>query len=71
MEYDGFTIVRGKCQFWREQMVDVDRFDTDVKPRDRRIHCACFIDGSTWETTVRTLPESCPMRFKCRYYIHS
>lgn len=71
MDYDGYTIVRGKCQFWREHMVDADRFDTAMKPRDRRIQCSCFIDGFTWNATVRTLPESCPLHYRCRYFIRA
>jgi hypothetical protein len=71
MELDGLTIVRGKCQFWREQLVEADRYDTGIKARDRRVHCSCFIDGHVWETTVKTLPESCPLCYRCRYYIRT
>lgn len=66
---DGQTQIRGKCQFWRERIDEYDRWDRDVKLPDKRVVCACFIEGRLWVATVSTLPEDCPQRDHCRYHI--
>lgn len=69
MDYDGFSQVRGKCRFWRERLEEEDRFDSEVKPRDRRVHCSCFVEGIAWEVTVGTVPAECPLWYRCRYHM--
>ena len=66
---DGQTQIRGKCLYWRERMDDGDRWDPDVKPRDKRVLGSCFVEGKLWPVTVATLPEDCPERDHCRYHI--
>jgi hypothetical protein len=66
---DGQTQIRGKCQYWRERMDEYDRWDPDIKPADKRVTCACFIEGKLWRATVSTLPGDCPDRDHCRYHI--
>jgi hypothetical protein len=66
---DGQRQIPGKCQFWRERMDEYDRWDRDVKPREKRVVCACFIEGKRWQVTAGTLPADCPDRDHCRYHI--
>jgi len=68
MDLDGMSVVHRKCRFWRELLDEEDRFDSEVKPRDRRVHCSCFVEGLSWEVTVGTVPADCPLRSRCRYY---
>lgn len=65
----GYTPIHGKCIFWREQPDEDDRYDTRIKPEDRRVRGTCFVDGDLWEYTVATVPADCPLHRKCRYYI--
>ena len=66
---DGQTQIRGKCLYWRERMDEYDRWDLDVKPRDKRVLCSCFVEGKLWQVTVATLPGDCPDSEHCRYHI--
>jgi hypothetical protein len=68
---DGFSPVRGKCHFWREQLDADDVYNTRVKKGDRRVRCSCFIEGRGWTYTIDTLAVDCPDRYHCRYYIHN
>jgi hypothetical protein len=68
---DGQTQIRGKCQYWRERMVDEDRFDCTLKAPAKRVKCTCFIEGTQWDTTVATLPAECPEALTCRYHVRS
>jgi hypothetical protein len=54
---DGFSPVKGKCFYWREQLSD-----------DWGVRCTCFVEGDFWEFTVDTVPGDCPRRLHCRYY---
>ena len=69
--FDGLSPVRGKCIFWRERLEEEDLFDGDVKPRNRRVHCVCFVEGDRWEATVSTVPDECPFGYRCRYHIRT
>lgn len=66
---DGFAPVKGKCMYWRETDNDEDRWDTRVKREDRRVDCSCFVEGMGWSVTQSTVPEDCPLRLHCRYYV--
>ena len=66
---DGFAPIRGKCTFWRERLYDDDRYDSRIKKADRRVECSCFVEGKAWQVTVTTVPEDCPDKLHCRYYI--
>lgn len=66
-----YAPVRRKCMYWRERLSDEDRWDTRIKPEDRRVECTCFVEGFGWSVTVSTLPEDCPERRRCRYYIRT
>lgn len=68
---DGYSPVRGKCAFWREQPNDEDTWDLSVKPDDKRVTCTCFVEGDMWPATMSTIPKDCPNRFKCRYYVRT
>jgi hypothetical protein len=66
---DGFSPIRGKCNYWRENANEEDRWDTRVKADDKRVECTCFVEGMVWQTTASTVPSDCPERLHCRYYI--
>lgn len=66
---DGYAPIKGKCTYWRELASEDDRWDTSVKPADRRIVCSCFVEGKAWYYTASTAPADCPDRLHCRYYI--
>lgn len=66
---DGQTQIRGKCLYWRERADEYDRWDPDVKPLEKRVTCACFVEGRLWHATVGTIPGECPDHFHCRYHI--
>jgi len=66
---DGFSPIKGKCTYWRETLVEDDRFDSRVKKADKRVLCNCFVEGNTWPATVSTIPRDCPETYHCRYYI--
>ncbi len=68
---DGFSPIRGKCQFWREAAHIDDTWDTRVLKEDKRVICSCFIDGDMWVTPKKETPSDCPKRYQCRYYIKS
>ena len=68
-EMDGYAPVRGKCMYWREALSIDDKWDRRVKEEDRRVTCTCFVEGMGWQVTVATLPEDCPNKWHCRYYI--
>lgn len=67
---DEFSPIQGKCFYWREQLDDEDRYDTSVKKEDRRVECTCFVEGTRWPYTVDTVPDDCPDKWRCRYYIY-
>ena len=48
-----------------------DRYDPSVPPESRRVVCSCWVDGDVWNVTEGTIPDDCPMRFHCRYYVTS
>jgi hypothetical protein len=66
---DGYSPIRGKCNYWRERPHEDDRWDMTVKAPDKRIECSCFVEGKVWYATASTIPPDCPERFHCRYYI--
>lgn len=66
---DGYTPIKGKCKWWREQLNEEDRFDPRLKPGQRRVTCTCFIEGDYWGVTVDEIPSDCPKSRMCRYYI--
>ena len=68
---DGFAPIKGKCNYWREQASEEDRWDPRVKKGDRRVTCSCFVEGDLWEYTETTIPGDCPDRHHCRYYIRT
>jgi hypothetical protein len=68
---DGFTPIRGKCFYWREKLVEEDRYDTRLKKDEWRVDCTCFVEGSQWRYTITEVPANCPMHRSCRYYILS
>ncbi len=68
---DPYSPLKGKCRFWREVANEEDRYDPSVPPEGRRITCSCWVEGDVWNVTNATLPDDCPMRFHCRYYIKS
>ena len=70
-ESDGYAPVRGKCMYWRERDNEDDRWDTSVKPDDKRVECSCFVEGMIWSVTTSTVPPDCPDRRHCRYYVKS
>jgi len=67
---DGYSPIRGKCFYWREQVDDGDRYNTRVKPEDWQVECTCFVEGTRWLHTVSTVPADCPQKRHCRYYIY-
>jgi len=61
--------IRGKCTWWRERVVDDDRWDIMLKEAQRRIECSCFIEGDLYVWPRGEVPSDCPENRKCRYYI--
>ena len=68
-EVDGFSPIRGKCNFWRERLVEDDKWDPRVKKSDKRVECSCFVEGYVWTVTASTIPRDCPVWGSCRYYV--
>ena len=68
---DGQTQVRGKCQYWRERMIEDDRWDTGIKFSAKRVKCTCFIEGTQWDATAGELPTECPIALICRYHVRT
>ncbi len=66
---DAFSPIPGKCQFWREQPDEDDRYDSSIRFEDKRVRATCWIDGELWVVTNATVPSDCPKRMQCRYYI--
>jgi hypothetical protein len=66
---DAYAPVKKKCTYWRERRYDDDRFDSRIKPADKRVECSCFVEGKAWQVTVSTVPSDCPDKLHCRYYI--
>lgn len=66
---DGYSPVKGKCNYWRERPVEDDRWDMSVKKADKRVDCSCFVEGKAWMHTVADVPSDCPDALHCRYYI--
>ena len=66
---DGYSPVKGKCKWWREQLNEEDRFDPRLKKGQRRVMCTCFVEGDYWVFTEDELPGDCPHARSCRYYI--
>jgi hypothetical protein len=69
VERDGYTPIRGKCFYWREKLMDEDRFDRHLKKSEWRVECTCFVEGNMWRYTVDTVPSNCSLHRHCRYYI--
>lgn len=69
--YDGLSSVNGKCVYWRERMLDEDRWDTSVPLNGKRLRLHCFMEGKGWLVTVGELPSECPDRWRCRYYVRT
>ena len=63
--------IRGKCTWWREDLNEEDRFDRGLKAEAKRVHCACFVEGGTWEFHVGDVPKDCPVNLGCRYHIRA
>ena len=68
---DEFAPIKGKCQFWREQMNLDDRYMTSIKKEEKRVTCTCFVEGDMWVMKAREVPGDCPKRYACRYYIRA
>lgn len=68
---DSNAPIRGKCTWWREHMLDDDRWDITIKEPDKRVECSCFVEGKWWEYRKADVPTDCPLRLHCRYYIKS
>jgi hypothetical protein len=66
---DPFAPIKGKCLFWREMPNAEDAYDPSVKAERKRIDCSCFVDGDQWPAMRSTIPEDCPKKRNCRYYI--
>lgn len=66
---DAYTPIRGKCRWWRELPIDDDLWNTRLAKEMRRTECTCFIEGRGWVFTQRELPDDCPEKRACRYYI--
>ena len=66
---DEFHPIRGKCTWWREHMIDDDRWDVTLKESEKRVACSCFIEGRGWIWTRTEVPADCPDNRRCRYYI--
>lgn len=66
---DGYSPLKGKCIWWRERLVDEDRYDPRLKDEERRLQCSCFVEGKGWTLTRAELPLDCPDAKHCRYYI--
>lgn len=68
---DAFAPVSGKCTWWREIMLDEDLHDVTLKQKDKRVRCACFVEGYFWIHPYSEVPAECPQWRHCRYYIKS
>lgn len=68
---DAYSPVKGKCQFWRQVPNEEDRWDPTLAGGERRVLCVCWVEGDAWFVTNDTIPDDCPNRFHCRYYIRS
>lgn len=66
---DAFTPVKNKCTWWRESLVEEDKYDVRLKPGERRVHCTCFVEGKVWTHIADEVPAECPDARHCRYYI--
>lgn len=66
---DAYSPVRGKCQYWREAANEEDRWDLRLKDEQRHVECTCFVEGDRWVFLRPEVPEDCPMKRSCRYYI--
>ena len=69
MERDPYAPIKGKCVWWREFPVEEDKWNTRLKPDDRAIACSCFVEGKGWMVKSIELPDDCPDKRACRYYI--
>ncbi len=66
---DGFTPIKGKCQWWREAAVEDDVFDSRLPDERKRVDCSCFVEGRGWVFERCEVPRDCPQSRHCRYYI--
>ncbi len=66
---DGYAPVKGKCVYWRERLNEEDRWDVRLREDEKRVECSCFVEGDIWSVTTSTIPNDCPNRWHCRYYI--
>lgn len=64
-----FTPIKGKCTWWRESAIDEDTWDARIKDAEKRVQCSCFVEGLGWTYAKAELPDDCPDRRRCRYYI--
>lgn len=62
---------KGKCFFWRETANVDDEYDSRIKREQKRVDCACFVEGDVWRFKNLELPADCPDSRRCRYYIKS
>lgn len=66
---DQFTPVKGKCLYWREALNEDERWNVRLKPEQRHVDCTCFVEGDLWQFLIGEVPEDCPTKRSCRYYI--
>jgi hypothetical protein len=66
---EGFDPIHGKCLWWRELPLEEDRFDSRLKPGERRVTCSCFVEGKFWTLERDAIPADCPDSKHCRYFI--
>jgi hypothetical protein len=64
-----YSAIKGKCVWWREAVVEEDRYNVRLKDAERRIQCSCFVEGKTWKYVKPEVPPTCPEARHCRYYI--
>jgi hypothetical protein len=68
-EAEEYHPIRGKCTWWRERLVDEDRWDITLKAGQRRVECSCFVEGHLYTWPRNEVPPDCPDNRRCRYYI--
>lgn len=66
---DAFSPIRGKCMWWRETAVDEDVYDVRLREDEKRVNCACFVEGHLWIHSRGEVPPDCTEWKHCRYYI--
>lgn len=66
---DGYSPVKGKCKWWRENLNEEDAHNIMIPEWKRRVHCTCFVEGYYWTHEASEVPLDCPHQRTCRYYI--